>query len=68
MCFGSPSMPTPPKPPPPPASVAAVDDAAISARDADRKRRLAAASPTILTSPQGVLVPPAGSGKTLLGS
>jgi hypothetical protein len=45
-----------------------VDDAAIAARDSERKKRLAAASQTILTSPRGVLVPAAGVGKTLLGS
>lgn len=66
MCFSGPSLPAPQAPPP----VATEQDAAVQASlDAERRRRALAAGrqSTILTGPQGVLAPPSGTAKTLLG-
>ena len=58
---GAPSMP-PPSPPPPEQQ----DEGVIAARDGERKRKLQAASQTILTNARGIDQTQT-QGKTLLG-
>ncbi len=60
---GAPSAPPPPAPPPD-----SSDSGVIGARDAERKRKMASASNTVLTGAQGVTAPPPLAVKTLLGA
>jgi hypothetical protein len=67
MCFSSPSTPAPEPPPPPPT----VNDAEVqSAKDNERKRRVAAAgrTSTILTGGEGVTTAERTQGKQVLGA
>lgn len=63
MCFGggTPAVTTVAQTP------EAQDPGVVSARDSERQRRRAAASNTILTSPQGATGTAPTTGKTLLG-
>lgn len=66
---GPPKPPELPKPPPPPPKL---PDAGVMQAGADQRARALAAAgagSTIMTSPQGILVPPnVTGGKTTLGS
>lgn len=63
-CFGG-SVPTPPPPAPP--APEAQDVGVVASRDAERARRRAAGSNTILTGPAGTKSPAPVATKTLLG-
>ena len=70
MCIGgSPSMPAPPPPPPPPPAAPTKANPLVKrarGQELKRARGLAGDRSTILTSPQGLLMPET-TGKTLLG-